>query len=303
MTDAKRALRYWLGYGLLWLGSVAYLAANGADWTSPIMSLLLFAALPCALGWWLTRRSDPPETPVARPPVELAAVLLYLLVYAFLFLGPGMSALRAALAPGAAQDGLVLAAKLIVHLALPAGLLRLLGAQVRPLFDGGVARKGFWPALLVLGAYFLVLLTLVSPSLRNIDALHPDVPTLVWAVPVFYVLISIEAGLCEEFLYRAVLQSRMAAFLGSAAAAIPVVALLFALAHAPGLYLRGNAEVDGWSADPIQVAAFTIATLSPVGLFFGTMWWRTRSLLLVVLLHGAIDVLPNLPRFLQHFAT
>jgi uncharacterized protein len=302
MTDARRALPYWLGYCLLWLGAVAYLAANGADWQSPIMALLLFAALPCALGWWLTRGADPPETPVARPPLELAAVLLYLVAYAFLFLGPGMSALRAALEPGAAQDGLVLAAKLIVHVALPAGLLLLLGARVRPLFDSGLARKGFWPALLVLGAYLLVLNALVSPSLGNIGGLHPGTLTLIWAAPVFYLLISIEAGLCEEFLYRAVLQSRMAAFLGSAAAAIPVVALLFALAHAPGLYLRGNPEVDGWSTDPIQVAAFTIATLSPVGLFFGTLWWRTRSLLLVVLLHGAIDVLPNLPRFLQQVA-
>jgi hypothetical protein len=31
--------------------------------------------------------------------------------------------------------------------------------------------------------------------------------------------------------------------------------------------VRGGPGVDGWSADPIQVAIFTIATLSPVGLF------------------------------------
>ena len=167
-------------------------------------------------------------------------MLLYLALYAFLFLGPGMSALRAALAPGAAQDALVLAAKLLVHVALPAALLLLLGAQVRPLFDPGLNRKGFWPALLVLGTYLVALNAVVSPSLGNIATLHPSVPTLIWAVPVFYVLISLEAGLCEEFLYRAVLQSRIAAFLGSAAAAVPVVALLFALAHAPGLYLRGG---------------------------------------------------------------
>lgn len=303
MTDGKRALPYWLGYALIWAGAVAWLAAVGGDWASPIMSLLLFAALPCALGWWLTRGAAPAETPVARPPLELAAVLLYLALYAFLFLGPGMSALRAALAPGAAQDGLVLAAKLLVHVALPAALLLLLGAQVRPLFDPGLKRKGFWPVLLVLGAYLVGLNAVVSPSLGNIGALHPGLPTLIWAVPVFYVLISLEAGLCEEFLYRAVLQSRLAAVLGSAAGAIPVAALLFALAHAPGLYLRGGPGVDGWSANPLEVAAFTVAVLSPVGLFFGTIWWRTRSLLLVVLLHGAIDLLPNLPRFLAHFAS
>jgi membrane protease YdiL (CAAX protease family) len=26
---------------------------------------------------------------------------------------------------------------------------------------------------------------------------------------------------------------------------------------------------------------------------FGVLWWRTRSLLLVVLLHGAVDMLPH----------
>jgi membrane protease YdiL (CAAX protease family) len=303
VTETNRAASCWLAYGLLWASAVAWIAAGGGDWASPIMSLLLFAAIPCALGWWLTRRAEPPATAVARPDVELGAVLLYLAFYAFLFLGPGMSALRAALAPGAAQDLLVLAAKLLVHVAFPAALLLLLGARVRPLFDPGFKRKGFWPVLLVLGAYLLTLNAVVSPSLGNIGALHPSVPTLIWAVPVFYALISLEAGLCEEFLYRAVLQTRLAAWLGSAAAAIPVMALLFALAHAPGLYLRGGPGVDGWSANPFQVAAFTIAVLSPVGLFFGTIWWRTRSLLLVVLLHGAIDLLPNLPEFLQHFAS
>lgn len=302
MREAKRALPYWLVYAVIWLGSVAWLAMRGADWTSPVMALLLFAALPCAIGWWLTRGAATPETVVARPKIELAAILLYLALYAFLFLGPGMSALRAAPAPGAAQDALVFAAKLVVHVALPAALLLMLGARVRPLFDAGIARKGFWPALVVLGAYFVALNAMVSPSLGNIGALQPTVPTLLWAVPVFYVLTSLEAGLCEEFLYRAVLQTRLAAFLGSAAAAIPVMALLFALAHAPGLYLRGGPGDDGWSADPIQVAVFTIATLSPVGLAFRLIWSRTRSLLLVVQLHGAIDLLPNLPRFLQHFA-
>ena len=69
--------------------------------------------------------------------------------------------------------------------------------------------------------------------------------------------------------------------------------MLFALSHWPGLYLRGNAEVDGWSTDPIQVAAFTIATLSPLSIALGLLWARSRSLLLIVLVHGAIDALPN----------
>jgi uncharacterized protein len=51
--------------------------------------------------------------------------------------------------------------------------------------------------------------------------------------------------------------------------------------------------------DPFQVVAFTVATLSPVALLFATLWARTRSLLLIVLLHAAVDVLPNLPDFVR----
>jgi membrane protease YdiL (CAAX protease family) len=99
--------------------------------------------------------------------------------------------------------------------------------------------------------------------------------------------------LCEEFLFRALLQSRLSAWLRSPVAAIAIAALLFALAHWPGLYLRGGPDVDGWSTDPLQVAAFTIATLSPIAVMMGVLWERTRSLLLVALVHGAIDALPN----------
>jgi membrane protease YdiL (CAAX protease family) len=73
--------------------------------------------------------------------------------------------------------------------------------------------------------------------------------------------------------------------------------VLFALSHWPGLYLRGGPGVDGWSSDPIQVAAFTIATLSPLSVSLGLLWTRSRSFLLIVLVHGAIDALPHTAEF------
>ena len=166
----------------------------------------------------------------------------------------------------------------------------------------GLGRRGFWPVLILMSLVFLGLLAVVSPSLKQIAALSPGVTTLLWAAPASYLWITLEAGLCEEFLFRAVLQTRIAAVLRSAMAAVPIASIVFALAHAPGLYLRGNAETDGWSTDMVQVMAFTVATLSPLSLFFGVVWARTRSLLLVAMLHGMIDVLPNMPEFLEHWA-
>jgi membrane protease YdiL (CAAX protease family) len=62
---------------------------------------------------------------------------------------------------------------------------------------------------------------------------------------------------------------------------------------------RRTRSLRGWSADPWQAAAYTIAVLSPVGLLFGLIYARTRSLLLVVLLHGMVDVPPNMADFLR----
>jgi CAAX protease family protein len=290
-------------YAALWGAATGYLAFKGADWVFPVVSLGVFGVLLSGLAWILTRNARAPEVFVQRPAVELSAVLAFMAVYAVGFLGFGMTWLRGVFPPGREQELLVLAVKLVVHVGLPVLLLALLGARLSPLFAARVRQPGFWPPLVVLGVILIGLLCVVSPSLKQIAALHPSLVTLAWAAPVSFVWIALEAGLCEEFLYRAVLQTRLAAVLRSEIGAVVIGALIFALAHAPGLYLRGNAGVDGWSTDPLQVAAFTIATLSPLALLFGTLWTRTRSLLLVVLLHAAVDVLPNLPEFLKIWAS
>jgi membrane protease YdiL (CAAX protease family) len=154
----------------------------------------------------------------------------------------------------------------------------------------------------VLGAIILALLCVLSPALGEIAALHASAATLLWAAPATFIWLAIEAGLCEEFLFRAVLQTRLAAVLKTEAGAVVTGAALFALAHVPGLYFRGHPGVDGYSTDPLQVMAFTVAVLSPVALLFGTLWARTRCLLLIVLLHAAVDVLPNMAEFVRTWA-
>jgi uncharacterized protein len=294
-----RAARFVGAYLALWATATGYLAFTGADWTFAVFSLAVFGAALPALSLALTRRAAPPSVAVRRPAVELTALLCFLALYAVLFLGWGMNATRALVPPGRERELLVLGVKLLVHVAAPAILLAALGAKLAPLFDSGIRRPGFWPPLLVLGAMILALMCVVSPALSEIAALHASAVTLAWAAPAAFVWLALEAGLCEEFLFRAVLQTRIAAVLKSEAGAVVTGALLFALAHAPGLYLRGHPGVDGYSTDPIQVIAFTVAVLSPVAVLFGTLWARTRSLLLIVLLHAAVDVLPNLAEFIQ----
>jgi len=302
MTNALRsrpAVRAAIAFLLCWGASTLYLFARGADWAFPIASLTIFGGALSGLAWFLTRKTDAPAVPVPRPGIELAALLAFLLLYAFIFLGWGLGALKAAVSAGRPQEVAVLVAKLLVHVAIPAAILVALKAPLRPLFDTGLDRRGFWPTLLVMGAVLIGLLAVVSPSLANIAELDPTPAMLLWGVTGAFVWNALEAGLCEEFLFRAALQSRFAAWFKSNAAAIVATSLLFGLAHAPGLYLRGGPGVDGWSTDPIQVVAFTIATLSPISILFGVLWARTRSLLLVVLLHAAVDVLPFTSEFIS----
>jgi len=301
MTDALRsrpAIRAAIAFLACWGVSTLYLFARGADWVFPIASLTIFGGALSGLAWFLTRKAEAPAVPVPRPGIELAALLVFLLLYAFVFLGWGLGALKAAIPDERPQEVAVLAVKLLVHVAMPAAILIALKAPLKPLFDTGLGRRGFWPTLIVMGAVLMGLLMVVSPSLANIAKLNPTPVMLLWGISGAFIWNAFEAGLCEEFLFRAALQSRFAAWLKSNAAAIVATSLLFGLAHAPGLYLRGGPGVDGWSTDPIQVAAFTIATLSPISILFGVLWARTRSLLLVVLLHASVDVLPFTSEFI-----
>jgi membrane protease YdiL (CAAX protease family) len=286
-------------YLAVWGASVAYLSRAGAGWTDAVMVFGIFGVALSGLAWLLTRGAQASAIPVGRPVIETGVLLVYLALYAVLFLVFGMSWARHVLPPGREQEVLVLGLKLGVHVALPCILLTLLGAKLKPLFQAGLKGRAFWRTLIVLGAIFLALLSVISPSLQQISDTHASPTLLAWAAPASFVWIALEAGLNEEFLYRAVLQTRLAALLKSPAAGVAVTALLFGLAHAPGLYIRGGPGVDGWSHDPIQVVAYTIATLSPVGVLFGVIYMRTKSLLLAVLLHGLVDVLPNLADFIR----
>ena len=292
LTD-KASVRALILYLALWGVSTVYLAATGGDWIFPIASLVIFGLVLSAIIWFLTRKMNAPQVPVVRPRQESLGLLAYLALYAFLFIGIWLGTVRQSVPEGPNQEWAVLAYKLLIHVGLPAAVILLVGGAVRPLFDPGTGRRGFWPALIILSGLMFALLAVVSPSFQQIGALDLGLAASLLWILMSWLWLSLEAGLCEEFLFRACLQSRLTAWLKSPVAGITLTSVLFGLAHWPGLYLRGGPGVDGWSTDPVQVAAFTIATLSPLSVALGLLWARSRSLLLIVLVHGAIDALPH----------
>jgi membrane protease YdiL (CAAX protease family) len=120
------------------------------------------------------------------------------------------------------------------------------------------------------------------------------------AVLLTFLWLFIEVGLVEEFFFRAVLQSRLAGLLRSQWGAILVGGLVFGLAHAPGLYLRG-AESEGISEQlPFGFwLSYCIVNMSIAGIFIAITWSKTKNLYLVMALHAMVDLIPNIDAFIH----
>ena len=243
------------------------------------------------------------ERPAAAPiaPGEIAAVLGYIAAFAVFVLGFGFTALNAAVPDQPAQTVVKTLVKLATMVVLPVLLLRHFAGRsdwLKPWFSWRLHGR----ALIGVGGALLLIQVVFGRGLGTLAELGPGPGTLAWAIPFTFAWMTIEAGLCEEVLFRAFLQDRLAAWFRADAPALLWGALLFGLAHAPGLYLRGGAAMEGMDEATISWAiAYSMVMIAPIGLAFGVLWARTRCLWLVVVLHGLTDTLPNLTPFIRHF--
>ena len=192
-------------YAAAWIAAAGFLALKQPD--DVVDAGVVMAAygliLP-GLTWLLTRGPKPAPTPVARPGPQLVAVLVFLALYAVLFTGYGLSAFHAAFPPSRGEFLGLIGLKLVAHVALPVLLLAALGGPLRPLF-GGRADRRFWLVLVVIGLAQLGLMAVISHSLADIASLKFAAPMAGLAVMGTFLWMCLEAGFCEEFLFRAVL--------------------------------------------------------------------------------------------------
>lgn len=98
------------------------------------------------------------------------------------------------------------------------------------------------------------------------------------------------AALPEELAFRALLQTRLEAVTGRLVA-IGTTALLFTAWHLPSRYLLADG-VEGSAGDLGSVLIGTGLPVLIVGLVFGILWDRHRSLPVLIVLHWGIDLLP-----------
>ncbi|UCC47734.1 MAG: CPBP family intramembrane metalloprotease [Gemmatimonadota bacterium] len=153
---------------------------------------------------------------------------------------------------------------------------------------GSLTRGLVWAIPLGLGVS-LVLQLLLS---NNVDAFRELITSgrFLYLLPLALVLLLLTAGLTEEFFFRGVLQTRLAALLRSNVLAILVVSVLFGLYHLPYAYLNPH-----WPSAGDLGAAFQAAMVNGMlgGVVLGAVYVFARgNLLAPVIVHALIDLFP-----------
>jgi membrane protease YdiL (CAAX protease family) len=282
--------------GAAYLISLGFLMRQpGAELAEPLLLLATLGMLFPVLAWLCTRQRACPVLS-RREGRGLPGLLAYLAVFAVAVLGWGFSALNSAVATEPGQSIAQLVLKLATMVLLPAWLFLRLRIGMRPTLRA----PRLWVTALVMGMAYLALQAVFGRGLVTLGELAPTATTLAWAIPACWLWQTIEAGLCEEVLFRRLLQEKISLATGSQVAAVAWASLLFGLAHAPGLWMRGGHLMEGVAhATPTWAVAYSIVMIAPAGIAFGVLWARTRSLWLLVPLHGLVDLLPQLAPFIR----
>lgn len=246
------------------------------------------------LSWGFTWKARPLAFHVKHPKSEGLALCAYFLGI-IVFITWGMNVAL----PEPQRSILILLLKLLLFVVLPG--LGLLGIWKYPLravvtLDGW---QRHWIAALGMSLVLFCFQAVFGQGWAMLRQVKPSV--LVFGVPFAYLLLLLEVGLVEEFFFRVLVQSRLAALLRSEAGGIVMMSLLFGLAHAPGLYLRAarTQEAVGTAPSLLLAVGYSIVITSVAGFFLGILWSRTRNLLLVMIVHASGDLLPNTLSILQ----
>jgi membrane protease YdiL (CAAX protease family) len=299
----------------VWLGLVAYGVSLALLWRNKsfapedaISLLVIFGLAFPLLAWLTTLRARPLTLTVQRRSSEMW-LLLACLIGITLYLVWG-AAFSEALVPASwlgstrGKFFVVFVRKLIVFVAIPFVLFRtIFGYRWR---DFGLQLAGFralagnhLPVVLVLSAAILLFQFFLGNGAAPIRRGEFHASQLALGLPFCFAWLFLEAGLVEEFFFRALLQTRLAAWFRSEVTGVALMALFFGLAHAPGFIFRhaGLEEAIGTNPSPADSIAYAIVVLSVGGILFGIVWARTKNLFAVMIIHAATDLLPNFAQF------
>ncbi len=281
------------GYLALWTASAWITNRSGlGEWGESIALLVILGGIFPGLAWLLTRRTNAAPITVAAPlrqTIFLAAWICLLTVY--FIVGP--SRVAAVVPAGFPLDMAKMAIKLLLFVALPSAILiGAYGERLSTLFS--LNRRGM-AAAAVLAVAMLLFQAFFGGGLKRLGALHLSPATIAITAVITFVYLVFDVALVEEFFFRTLLQERLSAVFRSDAMAVVSAAVVFALIHVPGIYLRTGITGEGFEHPTLLASvAYMICVNSVAGIFLGVLWARTRNLAAVMLVHAATDLLPQM---------
>jgi uncharacterized protein len=289
-------------YFALWAAVLILLRTfAGFEASEALAALVILGVIFPALAVLATRRVPALPHVVRQPGIETVVLVVYLVVIAWVLVsGFGLVA-RVEAEP--LHSVVLLSVKLVAFVVVPAAILSALGdyrlAELMPIsLRWHDLRPALWMSLAA-----LLMQSVLGRGLHDIREAHLPVSVLAVAAPLSFTWLMIEVGVVEEFFFRALLQERIAAALRSPSGGLVVAAVLFGLVHAPGLYLRPAATQEALGSHPplLMAVGYSIVLTSLAGLFLGVLWMRTKNVAVLVIVHAAADLLPNLVPWVKAF--
>ena len=311
---ALRALctnRVFLGGAALWLISFAILARRpGFEPADNLIGVVLFAVVLPAMAWFALRRAQPLAVKIHPRASEIFLLFGYLIALSvYLALGPQTidSLLpQAWITTPQIHFFIKLSLKLLVFVLIP---FLIFGPPFGYAWrDFGLQWAGWrealrthLPVILAVSAFMLLFQYFAGNAAAPLRRGELSSTQLFLGLPLAFIWLAIEAGLVEEFFFRGLLQARLSAWFRSEITGVVLMSIAFGLAHAPGFIFRHAGEVEGLGPNPsaLDAIAYSIATVSIIGILFGVIWARTKNLIALILIHAAIDLLPNVTPFIR----
>src|SRR6266481_3529757 len=206
---------------LLYCAAFAILLGNKSfDIAGAVVVLIVFGIVLPLIAWLTTRHAIPLSISIESGAPELIVLVAYVVAVSLYLIG-GPQWIDQHL-PSGWTDSLrikfliTLAKKLFVFVAIPFAIFLLgFGYRVR---DFGIQREGLRAlsgshllVVLVVGGAFLAFQYFVSGGGAAFRHEHFTAFQLLLGLPLCFIWLSIEAGLVEEFFFRALVQSQLAA--------------------------------------------------------------------------------------------
>jgi CAAX protease family protein len=296
---------------LLYCGAFAILLGNKSfEAAGAIVVLIVFGIALPIIAWITTRHAIPLSISIHSRAPELIVLIAYVIaVSLYLIGGPqwiDQHLPREWTESQQIKFVITLAKKLAVFVVIPFAIFRFaFGYRIR---DFGIQRQGLralcgnhLPVVLVMGGVFVAFQYFLSGGGAAFRREHFTGFQLLFGLPLCFIWLLLEVGLVEEFFFRGLVQSQLAAAFKSEVSGIVIMSLIFGLAHAPGFIFRHAGELEGLGPDPgaLDAVAYSIVVLAVSGIAFGVIWARTKNLFAVMFVHAAGDLLPNFGSFIH----